>query len=79
MLYLYNYYNYSPEPCALNAEFQHFIPTFNQISLLSKQQQQQQEQKQPGSCFFTFLEAFPKLSMWVFGGRALYLPQYPSK
>jgi hypothetical protein len=31
--YLYNYYNYL-EPCALNAEFQHFIPRFNKISLL---------------------------------------------
>ncbi len=27
--YLYNYYNYF-EPCALNSEFQHFIPRFNQ-------------------------------------------------
>jgi hypothetical protein len=26
--YMYNYYNYL-EPCALNAEFQHFIPRFN--------------------------------------------------
>jgi hypothetical protein len=25
---MYNYYNYL-EPCALNAEFQHFIPRFN--------------------------------------------------
>jgi len=24
------------EPCALNAEFQHFIPRFNQISLLKE-------------------------------------------
>ncbi len=24
------------EPCALNAEFQHFIPRFNKISLLDK-------------------------------------------
>jgi len=26
--YMYNYYNYL-EPCALNAEFQHFVPRFN--------------------------------------------------
>jgi hypothetical protein len=25
---MYNYYNYL-KPCALNAEFQHFIPRFN--------------------------------------------------
>jgi hypothetical protein len=31
--YLFNYYNYL-EPCALNAEFQHYIPRFNKISLL---------------------------------------------
>jgi hypothetical protein len=31
--YIYNYYNYL-EPCALNAEFEHFIPRFNKISLL---------------------------------------------
>jgi hypothetical protein len=31
--YLYIYYNYS-RPCALNAEFQHFILRFNIISLL---------------------------------------------
>ncbi len=31
--YPYNYYNY-PEPCALNAEFQHYIHRFNKISLL---------------------------------------------
>jgi hypothetical protein len=30
---MYNYYNYL-EPCALNAEFQHFIPGFNKTSLL---------------------------------------------
>jgi hypothetical protein len=30
--YMYNYYNYL-EPCALNAEFQHFIPIFNKTSL----------------------------------------------
>ncbi len=29
---MYNYYNYL-EPCALNAETQHFIPRFNQTSL----------------------------------------------
>jgi hypothetical protein len=44
--------------------------TYNQSS---KQQQQQQEQKQPGSCFFTFVEAFPKLPMWVFGGHCIFL------
>ncbi len=31
--YMYNYYNYL-EPCALNAEFLHFIPRFNKTSLL---------------------------------------------
>jgi hypothetical protein len=31
--YMYNYYNY-PEPCALNAKFQHFAPRFNKTSLL---------------------------------------------
>jgi hypothetical protein len=31
--YMYNCYNYL-EPCALNAEFQHFIPRFNKTSLL---------------------------------------------
>jgi hypothetical protein len=31
--YLYNYYNYL-EPCALNAEFQQFIPRFNKTSSL---------------------------------------------
>ncbi len=31
--YIYNYYNYH-EPCALNAEFQHFIPRFNKTSFL---------------------------------------------
>jgi len=31
--YLYNYYNYL-EPCELDAEFQHFIPRFNETSLL---------------------------------------------
>jgi hypothetical protein len=30
---MYNYYNYL-EPCALNAEFQHFIPKFNKTSFL---------------------------------------------
>jgi hypothetical protein len=30
---MYNYYNYF-EPCALIAEFQHFIPRFNKTSLL---------------------------------------------
>jgi hypothetical protein len=30
---MYNYYNYL-EPCALNAEFQHFMPRFNKTSLL---------------------------------------------
>ncbi len=35
--YLYNYYNnYSREPCALSAEFQHFILRFNKISLLCR-------------------------------------------
>jgi hypothetical protein len=29
---MYNYYNYL-EPCALNAEFQHFTPKFNKTSL----------------------------------------------
>ncbi len=33
--YTYNYYNYM-EPCALNAEFHHFIPRFNQTSLLCR-------------------------------------------
>jgi hypothetical protein len=50
--------------------------TYNQ---LSKQQQQQQEQKQPGSCFFTFLEAFPKLPMWVFGGHCICLNKLQRK
>jgi hypothetical protein len=31
--YTYDYYNYL-EPCALNAEFQHFIARFNQTFLL---------------------------------------------
>ncbi len=31
--YMYNFYNYL-EPCALDAEFQHFIPRFNKTSLL---------------------------------------------
>ncbi len=31
--YMYNYYS-QLEPCALNAEFQHFIPRFNKTSLL---------------------------------------------
>ncbi len=31
--YTYNLYSYL-EPCALNAEFQHFIPRFNKTSLL---------------------------------------------
>jgi hypothetical protein len=31
---LYNYYNYSPTLCILNAEFQNFIPRFSKISLL---------------------------------------------
>ncbi len=43
------------------------------ITSYQKQQQQQQEQKQPGSCFFTFLEAFPKLPEWVFGGHCICL------
>jgi len=30
--HMYNYYHYL-EPCALNAEFQHFIPRFNKTSL----------------------------------------------
>jgi hypothetical protein len=30
---MYNYYNYL-KPCALNVEFQHFIPKFNKTSLL---------------------------------------------
>jgi hypothetical protein len=33
--YLYNFYN-CLEPCALNAEFQHLIPRFNQTSLLCR-------------------------------------------
>jgi hypothetical protein len=33
--YVYNRYNYS-RPCALNAEFQHFILRFNKISLLCR-------------------------------------------
>ncbi len=31
--YMYNYYNYL-EPCALDAQVQHFIPKFNKTSLL---------------------------------------------
>jgi hypothetical protein len=32
---MYNYYNYF-EPCALSAEFQHFILRFNKTSLLCR-------------------------------------------
>jgi hypothetical protein len=31
---MYNYYNYL-EPCALTADFQHFIPRFNKTSFTS--------------------------------------------
>jgi hypothetical protein len=33
--YMEDYYNYL-EPCALNAEFQHFIPRFHKTSLLRR-------------------------------------------
>jgi hypothetical protein len=33
--YMYNYYNYL-KPCALNTEFQHFIPRFNITSLFCR-------------------------------------------
>jgi hypothetical protein len=33
---MYNYYYNYIKPCALNAEFEHFIPRFNTTSLLCR-------------------------------------------
>jgi hypothetical protein len=43
---MYNYYNYL-EPCALHAEFQHFIPRFNKPLLQTSLKERIEGEKRP--------------------------------